>query len=183
MKRSSLGLDLYLWLTYRTFNLTRPMRLSWKQLYCQFGSNQVKASDPNTVNSFLRNACASEKDQGRLAGSALLDGEGRIAALALTPTYPARRHCASWNSRQRRVFAARLPCAWRSPPLYPPYPTVWPLDGLDELLSAAVGCFPQNPVILGSYQRSNAYTPKADSFGQTHTLGGRFLRSNAYVLM
>ena len=59
MKRSSLGLDLYLWLTYRTFNLTRPRRLSWKQLYCQFGSNQVKANDPNTVNSF-RTECLRE---------------------------------------------------------------------------------------------------------------------------
>ena len=59
MKRSSLGLDLYLWLTYRTFNLTRPMRLSWKQLYRQFGSDQVKASDPNTVNSF-RTECLRE---------------------------------------------------------------------------------------------------------------------------
>ena len=59
MKRSSLGLDLYLWLTYRTFNLTRPMRLSWRQLYRQFGSDQVKASDPNTVNSF-RTECLRE---------------------------------------------------------------------------------------------------------------------------
>ena len=28
MKRSSLGLDLYLWVAYRTFALTRPLRLS-----------------------------------------------------------------------------------------------------------------------------------------------------------
>ena len=64
MKRSSLGLDLYLWLTYRTFNLTRPRRLSWKQLYCQFGSNQVKANDPNTVNSF-RTECLRELKKDR----------------------------------------------------------------------------------------------------------------------
>ena len=38
MKRSPLGLDLYLWLTYRTFNITRPMRLTWTQLYRQFGA-------------------------------------------------------------------------------------------------------------------------------------------------
>ncbi len=31
LKRSPLGLDLYLWLTYRTFGLTRPL------LYRQFG--------------------------------------------------------------------------------------------------------------------------------------------------
>ena len=27
LKRSPLGLDMYLWLTYRMFNLTRPLRL------------------------------------------------------------------------------------------------------------------------------------------------------------
>ena len=59
MKRSSLGLDLYLWLTYRTFGLTRLLRLSWRQLYHQFGSDPAKASDPNTVNSF-RTECLRE---------------------------------------------------------------------------------------------------------------------------
>ena len=38
VKRSPLGLDLYLWLTYRTFTLKAPLRLSWKQLYRQFGA-------------------------------------------------------------------------------------------------------------------------------------------------
>ena len=38
LKRSSLGLDLYLWVTYRTFALKRPLRLSWRQLYRQFGA-------------------------------------------------------------------------------------------------------------------------------------------------
>ena len=59
MKRSPLGLDLYLWLTYRTFNLTRPLRLSWKQLYRQFGANPTKAGDKNTVNAF-RTDCLRE---------------------------------------------------------------------------------------------------------------------------
>ena len=44
MKRSPLGLDLYLWLTYRTFALKRPLRLTWRQLYRQFGADQAKAS-------------------------------------------------------------------------------------------------------------------------------------------
>ena len=38
MKRSPLGLDLYLWLTYRTFGLGAPVRLTWRQLYRQFAS-------------------------------------------------------------------------------------------------------------------------------------------------
>ena len=37
LKRSSLGLDLYLWLTYRTFTLRAPLRLSWANLYRQLG--------------------------------------------------------------------------------------------------------------------------------------------------
>ena len=37
LKRSSLGLDLYLWLVYRTFTLRAPQRLSWANLYSQFG--------------------------------------------------------------------------------------------------------------------------------------------------
>ena len=30
LKRCALGLDLYLWLTYRTFALRAPLRLSWR---------------------------------------------------------------------------------------------------------------------------------------------------------
>ena len=44
LKRSPLGLDLYLWLTYRTFALTRPRRLTWLQLYRQFGADPATAS-------------------------------------------------------------------------------------------------------------------------------------------
>ena len=54
MKRSPLGLDLYLWLTYRTFGLTRPLRLTWKQLYRQFGANPARATDQCTVDNFRR---------------------------------------------------------------------------------------------------------------------------------
>ena len=36
LRRSSLGLDLYLWLTYRLFRLDRPLRLTWRQVYRQF---------------------------------------------------------------------------------------------------------------------------------------------------
>ena len=32
LKRCALGLDLYLWLTYRTFSLKRPLRLTWRHL-------------------------------------------------------------------------------------------------------------------------------------------------------
>ena len=52
LKRSSLGLDLYLWVAYRTFTLRRPLRLSWRQLYRQFGAHPASASDHRTVQNF-----------------------------------------------------------------------------------------------------------------------------------
>ena len=52
LKRSTLGLDLYLWLTYRTFTLRAPLRLSWRQVYRQFGAHPSKASDNNTAQAF-----------------------------------------------------------------------------------------------------------------------------------
>ena len=54
VKRSPLGLDLYLWLTYRTFTLKAPLRLSWKQLYRQFGAAPEKVGIKSTVKSFQR---------------------------------------------------------------------------------------------------------------------------------
>ena len=56
LKRCALGLDLYLWLAYRTFTLKCPLRLTWRQLYRQFGLDPDKASDANTVQMFRRNA-------------------------------------------------------------------------------------------------------------------------------
>ena len=52
LKRSALGLDLYLWLVYRTFPLGAPLRLTWRLLYSQFGAHPSKASDNNTVQAF-----------------------------------------------------------------------------------------------------------------------------------
>ena len=52
LKRSSLGLDLYLWIAYRTFALKRPLRLSWASLYRQFGAHPSKADDNITVQHF-----------------------------------------------------------------------------------------------------------------------------------
>ena len=54
LKRSPLGLDLYLWLTYRVFTLRAPQRLSWQQVYRQFGVDPAKANDNLTVQNFRR---------------------------------------------------------------------------------------------------------------------------------
>ena len=54
LKRSTLGLDLYLWLTYRTFTLRAPLRLTWRQVYRQFGVDPDRSSDRVTVRNFQR---------------------------------------------------------------------------------------------------------------------------------
>ena len=56
LKRSPLGLDLYLWLVYRTFALRAPLRLTWRLLYRQFGAHPSKASDKRTVQNFRSRA-------------------------------------------------------------------------------------------------------------------------------
>jgi hypothetical protein len=61
MCRSSLGLDLYMWLSYKTFSLLnskgpKMQRLSWHQLYAQFGKDPSKANDTEIVNNFRREA-------------------------------------------------------------------------------------------------------------------------------
>ena len=55
LKRCALGLDLYLWLTYRTFTLRAPLQLTWRHLYRQFGTDPAKASDKFIVRNFRQN--------------------------------------------------------------------------------------------------------------------------------
>ena len=86
IKRSPLGLDLYMWLTYRTFLLKGPLRLSWRQLYRQFGRHPAKASDPNTVHNF-RTKCLRELKKIKLAWPDL-HYQTVKGALVLMPTHP-----------------------------------------------------------------------------------------------
>ena len=66
MKRSSLGIDFYLWLTYRAFTLKRPLRLSWERLYRQFGVKPAQEGDNRTVQAF-RTDCLRELKKIKLA--------------------------------------------------------------------------------------------------------------------
>ena len=89
LKRSPLGLDLYFWLTYRTFALKTPLRLSWRQVYRQFGVDPARAGDARTVDNFRTDLSARvEENQDGLASPALPDGEGGIGALALAVAHP-----------------------------------------------------------------------------------------------
>ena len=87
LKRSTLGLDLYLWAVYRTFSLTRPQRLSWKQLYRQFGVDPSRASDNVTVQRF-RKSCLRELKKIKLAWPELNYTTAK-GVLILFPSKPA----------------------------------------------------------------------------------------------
>ena len=86
LKRSSLGLDLYLWLTYRTFALRAPQRLTWKQVYRQFGVDPAKADNRRTVDDF-RKDCLRELKKIKLAWSDLNYSTAR-GLLILHPSTP-----------------------------------------------------------------------------------------------
>ena len=66
LKRSPLGLDLYLWLVYRTFTLRTPQQITWPQVYRQFGAHPDKASDKRIVDAF-RTDCLRELKKIKLA--------------------------------------------------------------------------------------------------------------------
>ena len=66
LSRSPLGLDLYLWVAYRTFTLKRPICLSWPRLYRQFGVDPAKADDNRTVQDF-RKDCLRELKKTKTA--------------------------------------------------------------------------------------------------------------------
>ena len=70
LKRSSLGLDLYMWTAYRTFALRAPLRLSWRQMYRQFGAHPAKATDRVTVDNF-RKDCSRELKKIKIAWAGL----------------------------------------------------------------------------------------------------------------
>ena len=89
LKRCSLGLDLYLWLTYRTFSLLSPLRLSWRQLYQQFGSDPAKSSDKRIVKIFRRQALRElKKIKTAWPDLNYATAQGVLILLPSTPTIP-----------------------------------------------------------------------------------------------
>ena len=87
LKRSALGLDLYLWLTYRTFALHKPLRLNWARLYHQFGADPAKASNKLIVNAF-RTDCLRELIKIKTAWPSLNYSTAK-GVLILHPSKPA----------------------------------------------------------------------------------------------
>ena len=85
MKRSSLGLDLYLWTAYRTFALKRPLRLSWRQVYRQFGVDPARATDKRIVDAF-RTKCLRELKKIKVAWPGLNYATARGVLIVLPST-------------------------------------------------------------------------------------------------
>ena len=86
LKRSSLGLDLYMWLTYRTFALKKPVMLRWSDLYRQFGVNPAQAGNRFSVRNF-RKDCLRELKKIEEAWPGLNYGLAR-GKLILAPSKP-----------------------------------------------------------------------------------------------
>ena len=87
-----MGLDLYLWLTYRTFTLRAPLRLTWRQVYRQFGVDPDNASDKRTVLNF-RNEVLRELKKIKLAWPELnyATAPGVLILLPSIPAIPAQQ--------------------------------------------------------------------------------------------
>ena len=86
LKRCALGIDLYLWLTYRTFTLRAPLRLTWRQVYRQFGPNPNNAATHDAIQNFRRRTLRELK-KIQLAWPSLnyTTGPGVLILLPSTP--------------------------------------------------------------------------------------------------
>ena len=110
LKRSPLGLDLYLWLTYRSFTLKRPLWLSWARLYRQFGVDPVQADDKRTVD-YFRTDCLRELVKIKTTWPDLNYATAQ-GVLVLSPSKPAILPGNSfrlWNSRPQPFSGSESP--------------------------------------------------------------------------
>ncbi|MCY3966448.1 MAG: replication protein RepA [Acidobacteria bacterium] len=95
LRRCALGLDLYLWLTYATFRLDRPRRITWPALYRQFADQPSELYDKNEVQMFRRRALRELRKIKRTWPALNYSVEAgqrghksRAGALVLGPTAP-----------------------------------------------------------------------------------------------
>ena len=86
LKRCSLGLDLYLWLNYRTFAIRSPLQFTWRQLYRQFDANPIKAPGKRAIQDFRRKVLRELK-KIKIAWPALHYAPAK-GALIVFPTRP-----------------------------------------------------------------------------------------------
>ncbi len=90
MRRSSLGLDLYMWLSYKTFSLYSkgkdPEQITWDRLYRQFGVDPEKANDNQVLRNFRKDVLRELK---KLKSAwPTLDCKSRTECLEVRPSPP-----------------------------------------------------------------------------------------------
>ena len=105
LKRSSLGLDLYLWVAYRGFTLKRPLRLSWRQVYRQFGAEPSKARDKYTVRNF-RTDCLRELKKIQTAWPDLNYSTAKGVLILSVPSDPSANPTPTSPGRRESLRAA-----------------------------------------------------------------------------
>ena len=157
LKRSSLGIDFYLWLTYRTFTLKRPLRLSWARLYGQFGGTPANAGDNRTVD-YFRTDCLRELKKIKMAWPDLNCAAAQ-AVLILSPSKPA----ITPKSPSAREISPHVPFAGPESHSGSPERTgsgFFPsLGGQNALRVPETGFHPQDSVIQESFPVPNTRIP------------------------
>jgi len=89
IKRSTLGLDLYMWLSYRTFTLKKVTAIRWRDLYRQFGVDPSKANDKLTVNNFRKKSLRELKKIKTAWGDLRYDtARGVLIVMPSVPSIP-----------------------------------------------------------------------------------------------
>ena len=92
LKRCALGLDLYLWLNYRTFAIRSPLQFTWRQLYRQFDENPIKAPDKRTVQNFRHKVLRElKKIKAAWPGLNYTIAKGVLILSPSTPSIPPTR--------------------------------------------------------------------------------------------
>ena len=148
LRRSSLGIDFYLWLTYRTFTLKGPLRLSWVCLYRQFGVKPVKAGDNRTVDNF-RTDCLRELKKIKVAWPDL----NYAAAKGVLVLLPLETRCTSHVAVSARGVVLKSPLLAQNRSLaVPGGPGEASLGYPRRIASRAPeSLFHKTPVISGSF--------------------------------
>ena len=163
LRRSSLGLDLYLWLVYRTFPLRAPLRLTWKQVYRQFGAHPDKASDNEpSKTSAVQGSARVEEDQDGLAGVNLHHGSGRPDPASFDPGHRAGRTSPT-HKLIPRFPALSGPSAASGWTLVPAESRSWGFLRCPEVARRRVNRFHRSRVIQGSFPRAFGTLPPLDS--------------------
>ena len=108
IKRSPLGLDLYVWLNYRLFGKKNPLKIRWRDLYRQFGVDPSRANDKLTVNNF-RKKCLRELKKIKMAWEGFDYGliRGELVLFPTPPSVPpASRPVSRKNHKSSTVLHA-----------------------------------------------------------------------------